>query len=160
MKIKKKKIKSAPHIKFIALALSVLLILAIFPATVVSASGTATTALPDRRTVRVAFPYRSGMGERNDAGNLTGYNYDYLQTLSEYTGWNIEYITFENMSEDEAILSAIDMVQKGEADLMGTMLKTPDYETLLDFPEENYGVVYTTLATAEGSSITETNYFL
>ena len=47
----------------------------------------------ERRTVRVAFPSQSGMSGVGASGDLVGYNYDYLQELSEYAGWDLEYIT-------------------------------------------------------------------
>lgn len=112
------------------------------------------------RTVRVAFPYQFGMSQIKSTGDLYGYNYDYMQMLAEYTGWKIEYITFDDLSPNDAIIKAMEMVQNGDADLVGPVLKTPEEESAFDFPEENYGVVYTTLNTLENSSVTETNYFL
>ncbi|NCC44724.1 MAG: transporter substrate-binding domain-containing protein, partial [Clostridia bacterium] len=110
------------------------------------------------RTVRVAFPSQSGMSDVGGSGDLMGYNYEYLQQLAEYAGWNLEYITFEDQTSNDGIMSAMDMVMNGEADLLGPMLKSDAVEELFDFPTDNYGVVYTTLCALEKSKITSVNY--
>ncbi len=112
----------------------------------------------ESKTIRVAFPDQRGMSEIGESGDLSGYNYEYLQILSEYTGWNYEFITYDGMSSDEAIMSAMEMVQSGEADLMGPILKNESTESLFEFPEHNYGNVYTCLSVLETSDITQTNY--
>ncbi|MDD3411782.1 MAG: transporter substrate-binding domain-containing protein, partial [Eubacteriales bacterium] len=112
----------------------------------------------ERRTVRVAFPSQSGMSGVGSSGDLVGYNYDYLQELSEYAGWNLEYITFEDQSANEGIMSAMQMVMDGEADLLGPMLRSEAVEKMFDFPQDNYGVVYTTLCALEKSTITSVNF--
>ncbi|MDD3220544.1 MAG: response regulator [Lachnospiraceae bacterium] len=111
-----------------------------------------------RRTVKIAFPSQEGMSEVSEDGELTGYNYSYLQELAEYAGWDLEYITYDDMSADDGIMSAMEMVMSGEADLMGPMLKSDGVEEMFDFPKDNYGVVYTTLCALEKSNITSVNY--
>ena len=46
----------------------------------------------DRQTIRVAFPTQEGMSFFGHSGKVTGYNYDYLEKISEYTGWEMEYV--------------------------------------------------------------------
>ncbi len=48
----------------------------------------------ERRIVRVAFPEQAGMSSIDHNGRVFGYNYDYLEKISEYTGWEMEYVTY------------------------------------------------------------------
>lgn len=110
------------------------------------------------RTVRVAFPSQEGMSEIGEGGDLLGYNYDYLQTIAEYAGWELEYVTYENQSTNSEIESAMEMVMSGEADLIGPMLKSEAVEEMFEFPENEYGVVYTTLCSLEESTLSALNF--
>ncbi|SHK56207.1 extracellular solute-binding protein, family 3 [Hespellia stercorisuis DSM 15480] len=112
----------------------------------------------EQRTVRVAFPAQGNMGEIGEGGDLTGYNYNYLQKIAEYAGWKIEYITFEDMSADEGIMKAMEMVMNGEADLIGPILDGEQVREMFEFPQNEYGVVYTTLCALEKSDITSVNF--
>ncbi|NCB93997.1 MAG: transporter substrate-binding domain-containing protein [Clostridia bacterium] len=112
----------------------------------------------ENRTVRVAFPSQGGISEVGESGDLVGYNYDYLQTIAEYTGWDMEYITFEDEPADEGIMSAMQMVMSGEADLVGPMLRSDETEEMYEFPENNYGVVYTTLSSLEKGPLSSINF--
>ena len=49
----------------------------------------------ERRVVRVAFPEQAGMSFVGHTGKLTGYNYDYLEKISEFTGWKMDYYVYE-----------------------------------------------------------------
>ncbi len=122
----------------------------LFPATAFADDG--------QRTVRVALPVNDGINEIDATGDLTGYNYDYLQVLSQYTGWNCQYSTFDADSADESIMAAMQAVQSGEADLMGPMVKTDSAQAAFAFPEESYGTVYTTLSALENCRLNETNF--
>lgn len=112
----------------------------------------------ERKTVRMAFPVQNGMSEVGESGDLFGYNYLYLQTLAEYAGWNLEFITYENMSVNDGIMQAMEDVKNGDADLLGPILKSEAVEEMFDFPQHNYGVVYTTLSAFENSNLTSVNY--
>lgn len=140
----------------IAFVLSIMLSIILIPDSVHAEEKT--DGQTERRTVRVAFPSQSGMSGVGENGNLTGYNYDYLQQLAEYAGWDIEYITFEDMSSNDGIMKAMEMVMNGEADLLGPMLRSDSVEEMFDFPKDNYGVVYTTLCALEKSDITSVNF--
>ena len=147
--------KRSGLLRLLACILSVLLI---GGALMISAFAVEAPPEPVLRTVRVAFPSQSGMSGVGSDGDLVGYNYDYLQELAEYAGWNVEYITFEDMSANDGITRAMQMVMQGEADLIGPMLRSDAVEKMFDFPEDNYGVVYTTLCALEKSNITSVNY--
>ncbi|MEF9974057.1 MAG: hypothetical protein RR893_09040, partial [Clostridia bacterium] len=39
------------------------------------------------RTLRVAFPIQKGLSELTEDGRYTGYIYEYLEEIAQYTGW-------------------------------------------------------------------------
>ncbi|MCH4207676.1 MAG: ATP-binding protein [Solobacterium sp.] len=131
------------------------------PFTVLAGETTAASPTPTAetaRTVKVAFPYESGMSEVDANGNYAGYTYDYLSRVSERTGWNLEYVTYNGSSLDEGIMSAMTAVMNGEADLIGPILKNNSTEQLFDFPEKSYGTVYTTLCAKDDGRVLESNF--
>lgn len=98
-----------------------------------------------RRRVRVAFPEQAGMSYIGQTGKLTGYNYDYLEKISEYTGWEMEYIAYPAEDGNEAVGNAIQDLTDGNVDLLGPMLRSEATEQMFEYPETSYGTVYTTL---------------
>ena len=62
-------------------------------------------AAEERRMVRVAFPEQDGM--ISQTGKITGCNYDYPEKISEYTGWQMEYIACATGDYNEAVSNAI-----------------------------------------------------
>ena len=105
----------------------------------------ATVHAEESKKVRVAFPTQEGMSYIGHSGKVTGYNYDYLEKVSEYTGLNMEYIAYPSADGNEAVGSAMNDLMEGTVDLMGPMLKTEQTQELFEFPEHSYGTVYTTL---------------
>lgn len=116
-----------------------------------------THAQAEKKTIRVAFPTQEGMSFFGHSGKVTGYNYDYLEKISEYTGWEMEYVPYGSADGNEAVGSAMADLQSGEVDLMGPLLKNSATEELFDFPEHSYGTVYTTLNALSSSSLRENN---
>ncbi len=111
----------------------------------------------EKQVIRVAFPLQEGINEYRADGTPTGYNYDYLEKLAEYTGWEIEYVPYEEEDENQAIQHAIDDLQAGKVDLLGPMLKNESTQEMLEFPELSYGTVYSTLCALETGSLREDN---
>ncbi len=46
----------------------------------------------NKKTIRVAWYEREGYFERDKDGNLSGFGMDYLNAISEYTGWKYEFL--------------------------------------------------------------------
>ena len=114
----------------------------------------ATVHAEEPEKVRVAFPTQEGMSYIGHSGKVTGYNYDYLEKVSEYTGLNMEYVAYPSADGNEAVGSAMNDLMEGKVDLMGPMLKTEQAQELFEFPEHSYGTVYTTLcALISGNTI-------
>ena len=116
-----------------------------------------TSGSSERTTIRVAFPTQEGMSYIGHSGKVTGYNYDYLEKISEYTGWEMDYIAYPSADGNEAVGSAISDLTEGKVDLLGPLLKNAATEELFEFPEHSYGTVYTTLCALSSSSLREHN---
>lgn len=114
-------------------------------------------AAAEGRVVRVAFLEQEGMSFIGHTGKITGYNFDYLEKISEYTGWQIEYVTYPTADYNEAVGHAIEDLRAGRVDLFGPMLKTSQSQDAFEFPENSYGTVYTTLCAPATSRLRETN---
>ena len=108
-------------------------------------------------TIRVAFPSQEGMSFIGHSGKVTGYNYDYLEKISEYTGWKMDYVLYASNDGNEAVGNAIEDLQNGKVDLMGPLLKNAATEEMFEFPEHSYGTVYTTLNALTSSGLREQN---
>lgn len=111
----------------------------------------------EKQVIRVAFPVQEAISEYMEDGDPEGYNYQYLEKLSELTGWELEYVRYENTDENEALLEAINDLKAGKVDLLGPMLKTKSAEEQFEYPEMSYGTVYTTLCALNTSSLREEN---
>lgn len=107
--------------------------------------------------VRVAFPEQPGMSYVGHTGKVTGYNYDYLEKISEYTGWQMEYVVYADADANKAVSQAMEDLQNGKVDLMGLLLKNQYTEELYAFPMYSYGMVYTTLCALATGNLRETN---
>lgn len=98
------------------------------------------------QVVRVGrFPYENQLSV-DAAGNYGGYGYDYLQEIARYTGWRYEFV-------DAPWGECLDMLARGELDLMGAMMRSPERETLFDFSDlpmlSGYGALVTPLRNEE-----------
>ncbi|MBC5649040.1 transporter substrate-binding domain-containing diguanylate cyclase [Christensenella tenuis] len=98
----------------------------------------------DTRTVRVAFPIQTGLTQLDEHGNYSGYTYEYLEEIAQYTGWNYEFIEVPG-DPNESLLTLMDMLEKGEVDLMGGMLYSEELGQQYDYASYSYGSVETTL---------------
>lgn len=108
------------------------------------------------RVVRVGFPAQDGLSEIAADGTRSGYTYEYLQELAQYTGWTYEFITPEGDNAHEQLL---EMLQNGEIDLLGGMEQTDELSALFDFPSSSYGASYTLLLTrTDNAALNESNY--
>lgn len=78
----------------------------------------------DIKTIKVGW-YNSG---KEGHSNAYDYYYEYLQALSQYTNWEYEYVEAD---WDECL----DMLAKGDIDLLGFTHKTEEREEIYGFPE-------------------------
>ncbi|MDD3340298.1 MAG: transporter substrate-binding domain-containing protein, partial [Lachnospiraceae bacterium] len=113
----------------------------------------------DQRVVRVAYPEQKYLTEIDENGNYYGYSYDFLNKVAEFANWKLEYITYPDMSLNDQILASLEELETGEVDLLGAMLQSKALEEMYLYPENNYGMVYTTLEVLDTNlDITEMNF--
>lgn len=109
------------------------------------------------RTIRVAYPIQGGLTEKDKQGNYSGYSYDYLQEIAQYTGWNYEFVEVEG-DINTSLTKLMDMLNKGEVDLMGGMVYNDQLAETYDYPGYAYGTAYNTLCVEkDNADITEVN---
>ncbi len=83
-------------------------------------------AAAEPETVRVGYMLHEDYQEGGPGEIKTGYGYEYLQMLRNYTGWEYEYVYAESWGEQVA------MLERGEIDLMLHAFRTPKrMETML-----------------------------
>ena len=103
------------------------------------------------KKVRVGFPIQAGLTEKDENGQYTGYTVDYLNQLVKYVNWEVEYVEAEG-DINEQLTTLLDMLAKGEIDIMGAMNYNEKLEEMYLYPSYNYGTAYTMLAVREDDS--------
>ncbi|MDB0438810.1 diguanylate kinase [Clostridioides difficile] len=98
----------------------------------------------DNRTIRVAYPIQKGLTELDEEGKYSGYSYEYLLEIAQYTGWNYEFVQVSG-DVNETLIKLMKMLEKGEIDIMGGMLYNEQMEKLYNYAGNSYGVVNTVL---------------
>ena len=102
-----------------------------------------------RKVVRVAyqeFNRQMVVDERNQP--VSGYAYEYIQTIGLYAGWNVEFVACDSFAD------SMRMVLAGEADLAYEISYTEERAKSFLFPNEPMGHEYYYLySSAENASI-------
>lgn len=103
------------------------------------------------RTVRVGWYYQPSYMQLRSDGTPYGYNYEYLQNISRYTGWKYEFVQgeFEDLYADLA---------KGKIDILGCVFYSGERAAELSFPNYSAGEDYITLFTPADSPIVANDY--
>lgn len=114
-------------------------------------SGLAVFCADDSNIIRVGFPIQSGLTEIDEHGNYTGYTVDYLAEIQKYTNWQYEFVQVEGTT-DEQLSTLLTMLENGEIDLMGAMVRNDALMQTYDYPEYRYGRAYTVLAARNDNS--------
>ena len=93
----------------------------------------AVPSVAGNRTVRVGYYENEVFQEGAKEGKVkTGYAYEYYQKLSEYTGWQYEYVYGEFGDLYQQLLD-------GEIDLLAGLAKKADREDLIGYPDAPMG---------------------
>ena len=72
------------HQKVRAAALALALLAVLAPSLLPAASA----SVKDQATVRVAYPIQKGITDKDGEGRYTGYTYEFLEEVAQYTGWD------------------------------------------------------------------------
>ncbi len=77
---------------------------------------------------------------------VSGYAYDYIQTIAMYAGWDVEYVPTASFS------GCMEKLKAGEADLFYEVSYTEERSTQMLFPDEPMGFEYYYLYAAGGNT--------
>lgn len=92
----------------------------------------------NKKTIRVAWYEREGYFEKDKDGNLNGFGVDYLNAISEYTGWNYEFLKGTRQQ-------CINYLELGLADIMapvGVDEELKHAKVVREVIGEDYGYIY------------------
>lgn len=110
------------------------------------------------QTVRVAFIDQNALSYLDEDGNRAGYDYEYLQEIAQYTGWNYEFVDFAG--DNEGISAAMEQLKSGEIDLMTSLIYYDSLAEDCDYAAYENGMAYTVLGTFKDSAtVNESNLF-
>ena len=117
-------------------------------------SGALRGAEKERTVVRVpALEFQRLMALDEKGIPVSGYAYEYIQTIAAYAGWIIDPIPCESFAD------GLEMLRNGEADLFFDVSRTEEREKDFLFPDEPMGHEYYYLYTTENNtSITSGKY--
>lgn len=87
----------------------------------------------EQRVVRVGYIDYDGFITQEPDGTYTGYGVEYLQKISQYTGWKYEYVY-------DSWANQLEKLKKGEIDLICHAQKTPEREASYLFSKYSIGV--------------------
>ena len=91
----------------------------------------------ERKAVRVAYlGFNRLMIVDENNKPVSGYAYEYIQTVATYAGWDIEFVPCSSFYD------SVKMFQAGKVDLFYDISKTPEREKMMLFPNEPMGYEY------------------
>ena len=108
------------------------------------------------KVIKVGYPTMQNLSMKDKDGNLYGYDYDYLMQISQYTGWEYEFIEVEGDTNTQ-LMTLFQMLTEGQIDLLGGLSYNEQMAKMLDFPSEPYGYSYDVLVAKNDSDIYDQN---
>lgn len=112
------------------------------------------------KTLRVGFANQPGTFTVDENGNYSGYEYDYLLQLAQYTGWDYEFIEATGSDLNSQILNSLEMLKSGEVDILGTMNYNATLAEQYEYPKNSYGYFHPALFAADNTTVvTKTNLY-
>ena len=99
------------------------------------------------RTVKVGFFPMEGFHTYSENDGYGGMDVDYLNELSGYTGWRLEYVKCDSWED------ALDKLQMKEVDLVGSAQYSEERAAIFDYADLASGYTYGCLFVESGSSL-------
>jgi len=85
-------------------------------------------------TIRVGFFENAGYHDMEEDGTLSGYGYEVMRLLAPYGNFKYEYVGY-----DKTWSEMMDMLEKGEIDLLTPAQKTPERQQKFSFVDTSIG---------------------
>lgn len=123
--------------RFFSIAVCLFFIMTIVPSF-------ASQSLNRKKTVRVGLALSVGYHTLNADKTVSGFGYTYEQTLAQFANWNIEYVQ-GNWTELQ------EMLENGEIDILGFLVKTKERENLYNFAKKSTGISMSCLLTEKNN---------
>ena len=101
----------------------------------------------EHRTVRVAFFPMDGYHIVNEDGTYDGMDVEYLEELSHYTSWNIEYVVCESWN------AALEKLANKEVDLVGSAQYSAERAEIFTYTDLSSGYTFGVIATNAGTNV-------
>ena len=105
-----------------------------------SIGGTGIVQGAEKRTVRVGFFPMEGYNETKADGSRTGMDVEYLDELSDYVNWNIEYVDCESWDD------ALTMLLNKQIDLVGSAQYSAERAKLYQYADLASGYTFGVIA--------------
>ena len=86
-------------------------------------------------TVKVGFMHEKGYHEISEDGTYSGYGYEYLQMISQYSNLNFEYIGYDVTDFN----TMLDMLYNGDIDIITNVSQTEDRLEKFAFSDKPMG---------------------
>ena len=100
-----------------------------------------------RKTVRIPCQeFNRQMIADENGQPVSGYAYDFIQTVATYAGWDVQYLPGSSFSE------CLRQLEAGEADLFYDVSHTPERAQSMLFPDEPMGYEYYYLYASEDNT--------
>lgn len=113
----------------------------------------------EHRTVRVAWPDQPGLTEVDENGVYSGYTYEYLEQIAQFTGWDYEFVHVEGDINSQ-LVTFLGMLETGDVDIVGAMSYSDALAQLYDYAINPYGTAHTSLLASDGNyDITDVNIY-
>ena len=85
-----------------------------------------------KRIVKVGWFYSPGVHNIGEGETPSGYDYEYLQAISQYTNWEYAYVK-------GTWAECFEWLKNGEIDLLNVVNKTPEREKIFDYSYTSAG---------------------
>lgn len=92
----------------------------------------AVSGIQEQTTVRVAVTDYPAYIAMDEQGKVSGYAYEYLKKIADYTGWNYEYVRMD-------LAEALEALASGEIDILPGIQNIPERRERMNFSERNMG---------------------
>ncbi len=95
--------------------------------------------LQESKKIRVGYYVLDGYHNFDKNGNRSGYGYDYLQEIANYTGWSYEYV-------GGTLNTCIQNLKNGNIDLLSNVQYSDELAEVFDYSSQSIGTSYGTLS--------------